>query len=244
MAFRQALNHWLGVELDAVSGKEKFISALGGMLSILLVATISRDALHLTGAAMLIASMGASAVLLFAVPHGQLSQPWPVIAGQGISALLGVACARHLPHTPLAAGCAVGLAIGAMHLCKCIHPPGGATALTAVIGGPEIADLGYSFVWCPVLANALIMVTVAVLFNYAFRWRRYPAFLNRPTRPVATGDRISHAAVVGALRRLDSFVDITEDDLLRLHQLLNEVEQRRQTRRPAGEGRPEPLIPR
>jgi CBS domain-containing membrane protein len=137
-----ALQQWLGVEIDAVSNKEKFISMFGGLVSMVLIVAISQNLLHFNGASMLIASMGASAVLLFAVPHGQLSQPWPVIAGHLFSAFIGVSCAKFIPIVPLAAGCEVGLAILAMHHFKCIHPPGGATALTAVMGGPTVKSLG------------------------------------------------------------------------------------------------------
>ncbi|MES2708497.1 MAG: HPP family protein [Verrucomicrobiota bacterium] len=215
------IGKWIGVELDAVDWKEKLVSAAGGLISMLVLVAICRNALHLNGSAMLIASMGASAVLLFAVPHGQLSQPWPVIAGHVFSAAIGVGCARFIPDIPLAAGCAVGLAIGTMHVLKCIHPPGGATALTAVIGGANVKALGFSFVWSPVALNALTMVTVAVAFNYIFKWRRYPAYFNHPEKPPGGKPEISHETVVAALRSLDSFVDITEDDLLRLHDILS-----------------------
>lgn len=216
----EKIRQWIGVELDPVSFKEKAVSALGGVVSILLVLLVCQQTLHFSGAALLISSMGASAVLLFGVPHGALSQPWPVIAGHVFSAVIGVTCAKFIPNVPLAAACAVGLAIGMMHQCKCIHPPGGATALTAVIGGPGVASLGYSFVWSPVFINAVGMVLIAVLFNYLFSWRRYPAYLNRKPKAAPEKTEITHEEVVAALRSLDSFVDITEDDLVRLSQLL------------------------
>ena len=85
----------------------------------------------------IVPSMGASAVLLFAVPHSALGQLWNVIGGHLISAAIGVACYQWLPSNGIAAGASVGLAIGAMYYTRCIHPPGGATALAAVIGGPK-----------------------------------------------------------------------------------------------------------
>jgi CBS-domain-containing membrane protein len=218
---------WLGTELDPGSLKDKLISGVGGAAGMLLVIGISQNVLHLSGAAMLIASMGASAVLVFGVPHGPLSQPWPVIAGHGISAIIGVLCARVIPDIVVAGSCAVGLSIIMMRVMKCIHPPGGATALTAVIGGPAVHGLGYSFVGMPVLLNAMVIVFAAVIVNYPFRWRRYPASLVK--LPVASPDsrRVSHQDVMEALERLDTFVDITEDDLLRLHaQLARRVEER------------------
>jgi CBS-domain-containing membrane protein len=214
--------HWIGVELTPVSAKEKLVSAAGGFIAIWVIIAVSRHALQLDGAALLIASMGASAVLLFAAPHGQLSQPWPVVGGHLISATIGVCCARSIADPQLAAGCAVGIAIGVMHQLKCIHPPGGATALTAVIGGPAVHNLGYSFVWCPVLVNALAIVVVAIAFNWSFDWRRYPAVLNPVKSLPPHKPEISHESVVAALQTLDSFVDITEEDLVQLVQILSQ----------------------
>lgn len=215
------LKKWIGVELDLVSWKEKSVSGLGGLVAIGAIMAVSQHALHYEGAALLIASMGASAVLLFAVPHGQLSQPWPVLAGHGFSAIIGVFMARHVASPVLAAGCAVGLSILVMHHFKCIHPPGGATALTAVIGGTNVHDLGYAFVWSPVLLNALLIVVIAVVFNYFFPWRRYPVFLNATPKAKPGDAEITHAEVVSALESFDSFLDITEEDLIRLHHLLS-----------------------
>lgn len=219
-----ALRELLGVELDEVSWREKVVSVVGGGTSILTIVWICHHLIGLAGAQMLVASMGASAVLLFAVPHGQLSQPWPVLAGHLSSALIGVTCAKLIPNTELAAACAVGLAIGAMHQFNYIHPPGGATALTAVVAGPSVTSLGYGFVWRPVLLNATIIVAFAVVFNAAFPWRRYPAALarRRAAMPVPADDDATHQQILDALRSLDSFVDITETDLRRLHRLLTD----------------------
>ncbi|MEZ5236228.1 MAG: HPP family protein [Acidimicrobiales bacterium] len=210
---------WLGVELDEVSAKEKAVAAAGGLLAILLLSLLTGRVLDPDGAVLVVASMGASAVLLFAVPHGQLSQPWPVLGGHLVSALIGVTAQRLVRPPELAAAIAVGAAIGAMHVLKCIHPPGGATALTAVIGGAAVHDLGYGFVVRPVLLNAALMVVLAVAYNALFAWRRYPAAFHRPRPAGAPGP--SHAEVLAALRQMDSFVDVSEDDLVRLVQLLS-----------------------
>lgn len=209
----------IGIEMNEVSFKEKLISAAGGVLAILLLIFLTRLCLHGLAGAFVMASMGASAVLIFAVPHGQLSQPWPVVAGHTLSALTGIICARFIPQADLAAASAVGLAIGVMHVCKCIHPPGGATALTAVIGGQAVQDLGFGFMLCPVLTNALMMTALGVAINAAFPWRRYPAFLTRRLAPAAAHTP-THEEVAAAVKSLDSFVDITEEDLIRLCQML------------------------
>ncbi len=212
---------WFGVELSPVSHAERLVSIGGGFLGIFAIMQVSEYYVGMHGAALIVASMGASAVLLFAVPHGALSQPWPVIGGHFLSALVGVSCAMLVPDTLLAAALAVGLAIGVMHYLRCIHPPGGATALSAVIGGEGVHTLGYQFVLTPVLLNVLVIFAVAVAFNYPFAWRRYPAaFKKRPARKdTAFRSSISHEDLVYALSEVDSFIDVSEQDLLAIYEL-------------------------
>lgn len=213
----------VGVEMSPVSHRERIVSALGGLVGMLGVYLASEALVGSTGAQFMTMSIGASIVLLFAVPHGALSQPWPVLGGHLVSAVIGVACARLL-HDPLfAAGAALGLAIGAMHYARCIHPPGGATALTAVLGGAQVHALGFGFVIAPVLVNVLFVLAVAVGFNAFFAWRRYPAYLARRDALVRDAGEaygpISHEDFVFALSQVDSFVDVSEEDLLRIYAL-------------------------
>ncbi len=214
---------YLGIEFSPVSHAERLISALGGFLAILLILVISSRFVDGPDAALIVASMGASAVLLFAAPHGALAQPWNVLGGHLVSAVIGVACARYIPGTVLAAAASVGIAIGAMHYLRCIHPPGGATALTAVVGGESLHALGYSYLLTPVLLNVAVILAVAVLFNALFNWRRYPASLSgKAPLPALTGKQygpIEHADLVYALSQIDSFIDVTEEDLLKIYKL-------------------------
>jgi CBS domain-containing membrane protein len=217
------IRHYLGIEWSPVSRVEQLVSALGGLLGILAILLVSGPFLHEPAGAVIVASMGASAVLLFAVPHGPLSQPWAVLGGHIVSAFIGVSCARFVPEALLAAALAVGLAIGAMHLLRCIHPPGGATALAAVVSGPEVQSLGYQYMLTPVLLNVCVILAVAVVFNYFFRWRRYPVALTRTTeREAVSGDQpvIEHDRLMQALGQLDTFVDISEQDLLTIYSLV------------------------
>ncbi|NOR41226.1 MAG: hypothetical protein GQ537_08455, partial [Gammaproteobacteria bacterium] len=103
-----------GIELAPVSHDERIVSAIGGFIAILSIFVASSWFVGSAGAGILVASMGASAVLLFAVPHGQLSQPWAVLGGHVISAIIGVTCAQVIGNEILAASAAVGIAIGAM----------------------------------------------------------------------------------------------------------------------------------
>ena len=228
-----SLAKYLGIESSPVSHTERLVSTLGSTLVIACIFIITNAALGPSGTLLIVPSMGASAVLLFAVPHGALSQPWNVFGGHIISALIGVSCALAVPGEIVAASLAVGLAVGAMHYLRCIHPPGGATALAAVIGGETTHALGYQFVFTPIMINVLVMLAVAVAFNYLFPWRRYPAWLadrKRPavTEPTRVSERaIEHGDLVAALSQIDSFIDVSEQDLLRIYQLATgEAEQR------------------
>ncbi|MGD8618674.1 MAG: HPP family protein [Gammaproteobacteria bacterium] len=205
------LRRFAGIGATGSGHLEKWISGAGGLTGILGVLLISQAYLGLSGSASLVASMGASAVLLFAVPHGPLSQPWAVFGGHLISAAIGVGCARlHAP--PLfTSALAVALAISAMHYLRCIHPPGGATALTAVAGGESVHAMGFQFVLTPVLLNVLVILLVAMLFNIPFPWRRYPVLWaqqrKRPLSPPGTSaaeDRSMAAASSGASRTIES----------------------------------------
>jgi CBS domain-containing membrane protein len=215
----------IGVQPDNTQHKEKFISAFGSFLAISLILIVSSRFLSLEGAAIVVASMGASAVLLFAVPHGPLSQIWPVAGGHFISAVIGVSCQILIDDMYLAAALAVSLSIFAMYYLRCIHPPGGATALSAVIGGTAISNLGYSYCFTPVLINVIIILTVAFIFNFPFAWRRYPAILIKTTEtPVnkAPIGIIQRDDLQYALETINSFTDISEDELERIYQTANQ----------------------
>ncbi len=229
-SFATRISNFIGVEFSPVDHVEKLVSAIGGFIGILIVAWTSTYFVGAHASTLVVASMGASAVLLFAVPHGPLSQPWPLLGGHLVSGIIGVACARAVPEIFLAAALAVSLAIWAMHYLRCIHPPGGATALTAVIGGASVQALGYRYVLAPVLINVLVILCAAVLVNYLFPWRRYPVGLVRrreeavrlPPAQLEEQAGITHADLEYALREIDSFIDVTEEDLARIYTLAAE----------------------
>ena len=195
---------------------EQLVSTLGGMLSLTAITALSYFLLGQQGAIAVVPSMGAATVLLFAVPHGPLSQPWALFIGTLISALVGVTCAKFIANPVFAAGFAVGLAIAAMHLLRCMHPPGGATALAAVIGGERILNLGYTYVITPVLLNCVIIFVVAVAFNNLFGWRRYPAAAMR-YRPIQRADpsafQLSREQLQQGLRDVGGLIDISKAQL-------------------------------
>lgn len=213
---------YLGIEPDNASHREKIVSGLGGFVGIFAVLFVSAVVMEGQDLPLIVASMGASAVLLFAAPHGKLSQPWNLIGGHLVSALIGVACANWIADTQLAAALAVGLAITAMYYLRCIHPPGGATALMAVIGGPQIHALGYDYLLMPVGVNVAIILVAALAVNYLTTWRRYPAHLHRRLRAEPAGETtpVLHSDDFDyALRRIGSYVDVTYEELQTIYRL-------------------------
>jgi len=126
---------------------------------------------------MLIGSFGASAVLLFAVTNSPLAQPRNVLGGFMISALIGVTAYKLFSHDIwLASAIAVSTSIAVMQLAQILHPPGGATALIAVIGSDDIHSLGYSYVFLPVGMGACILLSVALIINNIPKSRSYPQY--------------------------------------------------------------------
>lgn len=221
-----SVKSFFGFSLENVSHSERLASTAGGFLGIFLIMLVTYHVTGMQGAVLIVPSMGASAVLLFAVPHGKLSQPWPLLGGHAVSAVIGVACYQLVPDPFVAAGLAVGIAIGVMHYLSCIHPPGGATALAAVIGGDAIHALGYEYVLTPIMLNALIIFLVAIGFNYLFPWRRYPASLRIATVSEKETEkeednipRLSQEDLDFAMRKMDLIVDITANDLVQLYSL-------------------------
>jgi len=169
----------------------------------------------------LIAPMGASSVLLFAVPSSPLAQPWSLIGGNLVAAIVGVTCAKLVGEPILAAGLAAALAIGGMFALRCIHPPSGAVALTAVLGGPAIHNLGYGFVLNPVMLNSVILLMTALFFNNATK-RRYPhqaAPAVNVKKPETTDEEpmdrlgITPADLDTVLARYNQVLDISRADL-------------------------------
>lgn len=148
--------------------RDRLFACIGALIGVALTSVVS--AMALQGSAplpLLVAPIGASAVLVFAVPASPLAQPWSVLGGNVVSALVGVTAARFVPIPYLAVGVAVGGAILAMSLLRCLHPPGGAAALTAVIGGHAVLGAGYAFPFVPVGINSLILILTGIAFHRA-----------------------------------------------------------------------------
>jgi len=184
----------------------------------------------------LIAPMGASAVLLFAVPSSPLAQPWSVVGGNLVAALIGVTCAKLFAAPLVAAAIAIALAIGAMFMMRCLHPPSGAVALTMVLGGPAVHAAGFTFVLAPVMLNSILIAALAIFYNNAVG-RRYPhspqlvppsPAAKASEAPATTSLGIAAVDLDAVLRDYNKVLDISREDL---ENIFIQVEQQAYKRR-------------
>ena len=161
----------------AVRLSEIIWSWIGSFLGIAAVAVVNSTIVDKTDLVMIIGSFGASAVLIYGAIRSPLAQPRNLVGGHMISAAIGVTTFNLLP-TPLflTSAIAVATSIAIMHATKTLHPPGGATALIAVIGSQKIHDLGYLYVLIPAGIGPIIMLILAILVNNIPSNRRYPEF--------------------------------------------------------------------
>jgi CBS domain-containing membrane protein len=168
---------WLRLkpEPSGVAAAEQWRSALAGAAAVFATAWISWQVLG--APPFVIASVGASAVILFVLPGSPFAQPWAVVGGYLVSAAAGVFAAGVLPELhdqPYALSLAIGLTILGQLALRCLHPPGGAVALFAVIGGESVRVLGWKLLLTPILLNALLLVAMALLVNNLLPGRHYP----------------------------------------------------------------------
>ena len=155
--------------------KEHFWSFIGAFIGIGLIAFIQSYQFSKDENIFLIGSLGASSVLIYGAIQSPLAQPRNLIGGHFISALIGVTVFKIFPNIIwINAPLAVSLSIVIMQVTKTLHPPGGATALIAIIGSEKIKALGYWYAFSPILSGAIILYLVALIFNNMTPNRKYP----------------------------------------------------------------------
>ncbi len=182
MSLREYLGKMRGATRDGarrVSRAEVLWSWLGAFLGIGAVSLVSQMYFGPGDMTLVIGSFGAAAVLVYGAIESPLAQPRNLLGGHVISAAVGVTCWQLLHDTPaLAVALAVATAIAAMQLTRTLHPPGGATALIAVLGSEDIHRLGYFYIVMPATVGPLVLLAVALLVNNMPRSRRYPVTWN------------------------------------------------------------------
>ncbi len=212
---------------DPVPVREKLRSSMAAFAGILLLG-VALQLLSQAGYPLsLMASMAAAAVLLFAVPHSPMAQPWSLVGGNLLSGMVGWACSLLIPDPVLAAACAVGMAVLVMHLLHCLHPPGGATALIMVLGAGEFHQHGWQWAASIVLANTLLFLLLVLIINNLIPGRRYPqrhASTARASSPHVVGSptQLETGDVEWALTQMNGVIDVSEADLLEIYRLAAE----------------------
>jgi CBS domain-containing membrane protein len=154
--------------------KEHVWTFVGSFIGIGLIGLLNSRHLNINDNLFLIGSFGATSVLVFGIINSPFAQPRNLIGGHLISATIGVTVNFLVPEPWVAAALAVSASIVFMQITKTLHPPGGATALIAIIGSQKIKNLGYLYVLSPVLTGVLILFIVAMVFNNITSHRSYP----------------------------------------------------------------------
>ena len=207
----------IAVEINNI---ERIRAAIGSLLGILITAILCCFLADSQTILYVIAPMGASAVLLFALPSSPLAQPWSVLVGNVVSAIVGVICFLSITNVSIAAAVSVAAAIALMFFTKSLHPPGGAIAIYAVLGGPDIHALGFSYAIAPVGINSLVLIITAIVFNNLTR-HPYPHkqhFAQQNTHytqdevPTKRAGVNSHDLDI-VLQQYNEVLDISRDDL-------------------------------
>lgn len=207
----------LGGQL-ATRPRELLRATLGASLGLSLSVWVCQQVFGSAVAILLIGPVGASAILLFAVPSGALAQPWSIVGGYLVSSLVAAAVAQIGGYSLTMASLAVGLSLLAMFVLRCLHPPGGAVALCVVLAGPALQSLGEKAI-LPVMLNAFSLLAVAVLYNN-LTGVRYPKrsapqidlHATKGTAPTLSSG-INADDLDAALVGFGGFVDLTREDL-------------------------------
>jgi len=193
--------------------KEKLRTAGVSGIGIFLAGWLASPFIDGGGQKTLLASMGPSAVILFAMPHSPVAKSWPLVGGHFISAVIGILCARWIPDLWIAASVAVGLSIFAMLLADCLHPPGGASALIPVLGGESVRSLGFQFLLTPMALNVAVMLLTSLLYQRLLLAKPHP--LVPPPGEAKPAQRFGVRAedLRAALAEMNEFIDVDEREL-------------------------------
>ncbi|MRR51256.1 MAG: CBS domain-containing protein [Rhodocyclaceae bacterium] len=236
----QFARQYLIAEAAPLSHSERAKSALAGLAGLLLIQGVLAVLPLDPAQRQFLLPVGATSIIMFALPHSPLGQPWSVAGGLLVSALAGLVCGHWIAWPVLAAAAAVALAIWAMSSLRCMHPPGGALAaglaLTPTASWTSLET---------VAANILAALAAVLLINNLLPGRRYPQCAPpapKPAPPPPSRSGIRHQDLQYALEQIDSFIDIREDDLVRIYNLAVDHAFRRHTTQTCGDLMTKPAV--
>ncbi|MEZ7848572.1 MAG: HPP family protein [Polaromonas sp.] len=172
---KQKLFPYFGQDQTNVSQQERYRAAGCAFVGLFFTMLAGR---YLGGLASLsdwtMASLGASALLVFVLPSSPMAQPWAVIGGNLMAAVIGIVCVNLFDKPMLTAPVAVGLSILCMFVLRCLHPPAAAVAMITSLGSIS----GFQYALFPVLTDSLVLVVVGVIYNN-LTGKPYPYFCVR-----------------------------------------------------------------
>ncbi|OOY19398.1 hypothetical protein BMI86_16450 [Thioclava sp. DLFJ5-1] len=213
----------LGPAVARVPTKEALRAGLGALIGLALTGLfLLSPTVDLDLGLYLVAPFGASSVLLFAVPNSPLAQPWSAIVGNTVAAFVGVAVCLFVTDPALRIALAVGLAITATILCRAVHPPAGAVAMTAAMSPDSIAHLGFWFALTPIAFGTIALVLLATLYarltgrHYPFRQFEDPNIHGTADRNPIERLGLSEEELTGILERYRQSFNLGVEDLARL----------------------------
>ncbi len=161
---------YFGGDQPTVPWLERLRSVFGAFIGLMLVLTTAQYLGELSGLdEWLMASLGASALLVFALPQSPMAQPWAVIAGNTLSALVGIAIIHLVSEPLLAMPLAASLSILGMFILRCLHPPAAAVALIVVLGHV----MHYRYAFFPVMVDSILLVLAGAVYSN-LTGKRYP----------------------------------------------------------------------
>lgn len=215
---KKKLFPYFGQDQTNVSQQERYRAAAGAFIGLLFTLLAGRYLGGLVGVSdWAMASLGASALLVFVLPSSPMAQPWAVIGGNFLSALIGIACVNLFDYPVVTAPVAVGLSILCMFVMRCLHPPAAAVAMITSLG--SISHFDYAVF--PVLTDSMLLILAAVIYNN-LTGKAYPYFLN--SKPLESPAEANQSKEIDdVLSRYNQVIDINREDLATL---ISEVEMR------------------
>lgn len=219
LALTRFARRYLFADAAPLSVTERWRSTIAALLGVLIYEGVLFVVPVPAEARRLLAPLGATSVIVFTLPHSPLAQPWSVIGGLMLPALVGFACGLWTTPSYLAFGLAVAISVGLMGWLRCIHPPGGAMALVMASAATQGLDAATSFAAAGWNITAILIAATAV--NNLIPGRRYPLCspaVAAPRQQRQSPAGIQHPDLAAALAEIDAYLDVSEDDLAQVFQ--------------------------
>lgn len=213
------LTRFFFVDTVPMPAHDRWLSAIGAFVGVALVGLLLL--IFPIGSRWLLAPIGASAVILFVMPHSPVAAPWPVVGGYAAGILSAALCLSFVPFPPLSAALAVAISIWLMGRLHCVHPPGGAAALLLATCTPTLGPEWRQWV-VSLTANVAILFGASIIYNrITGRWRyAHPAAAPIPHHRAPI--QLTHEDIATAIRTRYEFIDVGEEELLALYELASE----------------------